>query len=502
MTLTTKLSALTIAGIMVVIGAPMVTQSAMASGRAPAPVAATTQPKLVTGDITSTDQSGTNLFFGKKIVRNARGAIMKVDRTWPAAVPAPLPDVRADSSTRMLLGPVVDLAVNEHPEGVFYRIPALATASNGDLLASYDLRPGSAGDAPNPNSIVQRRSRDNGRTWGPQTVIHAGTPGRRKVGYSDPSYLVDPATGRILNFHVKSYDRGFATSEVGTDPDDRHVLHAEVSTSTDNGHTWTYRDITREITPDPTTRTRFVASGQGIALLHGPHAGRLIAQMTVRNSVGQQAQSIYSDDHGITWHAGNPVGRMMDENKVVELSDGTLMLNSRDAARSGRRKVAYSQDGGLTWGPVKLVDDLIDPTNNAQIIRAYPNARAGSAKARILLFTNARNATERVNGTLSVSCDDGRTWVSHQTYMPGEVGYTTAAVQSDGALGVLWERDGIRYSTIPMGWLNSVCPLAPSGRPTSGKPTSGTSLPPTATPSGSLHGGASSRPTSLPHTGD
>ena len=150
MTLTTKLSALTIAGIMVVIGVPMVTQSAMASGRAPAPVAATTQPKLVTGDITSTDQSGTNLFFGKKIVRNARGAIMKVDRTWPAAVPAPLPDVRADSSTRMLLGPVVDLAVNEHPEGVFYRIPALATASNGDLLASYDLRPGSAGDAPNP----------------------------------------------------------------------------------------------------------------------------------------------------------------------------------------------------------------------------------------------------------------------------------------------------------------------------------------------------------------
>mgnify|MGYP002759307925 FL=1 len=180
---------------------------------------------------------------------------MKVDRTWPAAVPAPLPDVRADSSTRMLLGPVVDLAVNEHPAGVFYRIPALATASNGDLLASYDLRPGSAADAPNPNSIVQRRSRDNGRTRGPQTVIHAGTLGRRKVGYSDPSYLVDPATGHILNFHVKSYDRGFATSEVGTDPDDRHVLHAEVSTSTDNGHTWTHRDITREITSDPVSYT-------------------------------------------------------------------------------------------------------------------------------------------------------------------------------------------------------------------------------------------------------
>ena len=399
-----------------------------------------------------------------------------------------------------VLGPIVDLAVNENPAGVFYRIPALMTASNGDLLASYDLRPGSAADAPNPNSIVQRRSRDNGRTWGPQTVIHAGSPGRQKVGYSDPSYLVDPATGHILNFHVKSYDRGFATSEVGTDPADRNVLHTEVSTSTDNGHTWTHRDITREITPDPTTRTRFVASGQGIVLLHGPHAGRLIAQMTVRNSVGQQAQSIYSDDHGLTWHAGNPVGRMMDENKVVELSDGTLMLNSRDAARSGRRKVAYSHDGGRTWGPVRLVDDLIDPTNNAQIIRAYPQAGAGSAKARILLFTNARNATQRVNGTLSVSCDDGRTWARHQTYMPGEVGYTTIAVQSDGALGVLWERDGIRYSTIPIGWLNSVCLSAPSGRPTARKPSPDTSLRAIAAPS-SPHRDVSSRPTGLPRTG-
>ena len=258
MTLTTKLSALTTAGIMVVIGVPMVTQSAMASGRVPVPVAATTQPKLVTGDIASTDQSGTNLFFGNNVVRNAKGAMMKVDRTWPAAVPAPLPDVRAHGCS---LAPSWIWPSMSIRQVFFYRIPALVTASNGDLLASYDLRPGSTADAPNPNSIVQRRSRDNGRTWGPQTVIHAGTPGRRKVGYSDPSYLVDPATGHILNFHVKSYDRGFATSEVGTDPDDRHVLHAEVSTSTDNGHTWTHRDITREITPDPTTRTRFVASG-------------------------------------------------------------------------------------------------------------------------------------------------------------------------------------------------------------------------------------------------
>jgi len=55
-----------------------------------------------------------------------------------------------------------------------------------------------------------------------------------------------------------------------------------------------------------------------------------------------QAVSIYSDDHGSTWHAGEPVGTSMDENKTVELSDGTVMMNSRDSNGSGYRKVAYS----------------------------------------------------------------------------------------------------------------------------------------------------------------
>src|SRR5699024_12800566 len=43
-----------------------------------------------------------------------------------------------------------------------FRIPALAVAPNGDLLAAFDKRP-VHGDSPAPNSIWQRRSRDGGR---------------------------------------------------------------------------------------------------------------------------------------------------------------------------------------------------------------------------------------------------------------------------------------------------------------------------------------------------
>ena len=73
-----KLSAVAIAGTMVVTGASMATVPAMAADKAPAPVTATTQSKLITGYTTSTDQWGTKLFFRKNIVPNAKGAVVIV----------------------------------------------------------------------------------------------------------------------------------------------------------------------------------------------------------------------------------------------------------------------------------------------------------------------------------------------------------------------------------------------------------------------------------------
>ena len=268
-----------------------------------------------------------------------------------------------------------------------YRIPAITTAPNGDLLVAYDERPKDNGnqgsDAPNPNHIVQLRSTDGGKTWSAPTYIHRGTETGQKVGYSDPSYVVDHQTGTIFNFHVKSYDQGWGGSRAGTDPEDRSVLHAEVSSSTDNGWTWTHRTITADITKDNPWVSRFAASGQGIQVQHGAHAGRLVQQYTIKTAGGAvQAVSVYSDDHGTTWQAGSPVGTGMDENKVVELSDGSLMLNSRASDGSGFRKVATSTDGGQTWSDPASDKNLPDSVDNAQIIRAFPNAAPGDPRAK------------------------------------------------------------------------------------------------------------------------
>ncbi|WP_103063258.1 sialidase family protein [Actinomyces qiguomingii] len=413
---------------------------------------------------------------GNEVHRETASApSLSVIGDYPQAGPAPAAD--ADPG---LEGDITDpVALAESRNGVNYRIPAIATAPNGDLLVSYDERPtgnwmASGGDSPNPNSIVQRRSTDGGKTWGPPTYIHRGNPTSDTSlieGYSDPSYVVDQQTGTIFNFHVKSFRAGLPNaSSRDNNPDNRDVVHAEVSASTDNGYTWTHRVITEVVNPDRSSVWRFAASGQGIQIQHGAYAGRLVQQFTEAPYRGgpQIAFSVYSDDHGVTWQRGQGIGTHMDENKVVELSDGSLMLNSRDRDSSGRRIVATSPDGGHTWTGERIAQDLPDSRNNAQLIRAFPNAAGDDPRAKVLLFTNApgypgtNSWSARDRGTISVSCDDGNTWLpaNQRIFQAGNTGYSTIAVQQDGRLGLVSEDNGrgIYYRSLPLSWIGSRCP--------------------------------------------
>ena len=441
----------------------------------------------------------------------ATGNPINVVGDHPQATPAPAPDASTELPASM--SQAQHVAPNTATDN--YRIPAITTAPNGDLLISYDERPkdnGNGGsDAPNPNHIVQRRSTDGGKTWSAPTYIHQGTETGQKVGYSDPSYVVDNQTGTIFNFHVKSFDQGWSGSRAGTDPEDRNVIQAEVSSSTDNGWTWTHRTITADITKDNPWVSRFAASGQGIQIRQGAHAGRLVQQYTIKTSAGAvQAVSVYSDDHGQTWQAGKPTGTGMDENKVVELSDGSLMLNSRASDGTGFRKVATSTDGGQTWSEPVSDKNLPDSVDNAQIIRAFPNAAPGDSHAKVLLLSHSPNPTpwSRDRGTISMSCDDGASWVTGKVFREPFVGYTTIAVQSDGSIGLLSEDaseganyGGIWYRNFTMAWVGDQCTQAPSPSPRpspSAEPTTAPSAEPTSTPSSAPTAGPTTEPAPEP----
>ncbi|MDO6142261.1 exo-alpha-sialidase [Paenarthrobacter aurescens] len=359
----------------------------------------------------------------------------------------------------------------------FYRIPALTYLGNNVVLAAWDGRPGSAADAPNPNSIVQRRSTDGGQTWGPVTVIaagHVGDASGPKYGYSDPSYIYDAEAGKVFAFFVYSKDQGFGGSQFGNSDADRTVISSAVIESSDGGVTWSQPRLITNVTKPGTSKTspaagdvrsNFASSGEGIQLKYGQYKGRLIQQFAgdIRQADGTnkiQAYSVYSDDHGATWHKGANVGDRMDENKTVELSDGRVLLNSRDNANQGYRKVAISTDGGATYGPVTLDTELPDPANNGAIARMFPDAAQGSADAKKLIFTNANSKTGRENVSARISCDDGATWPGVRTIRPGFSAYSTVTRLEAGKFGVLYEgnyTDNMPFAKFDDAWLNYVC---------------------------------------------
>ncbi|GHG42952.1 hypothetical protein GCM10012320_06630 [Sinomonas cellulolyticus] len=387
--------------------------------------------------------------------------------------------------------------------GKYYRIAGIASLGNGVVLASYDGRP-DGGDSPSPNSIIQRRSTDGGRTWGSPTFIARGqlaAPGVLRYGFSDPSYVVDRETGTVFNFHVYSKDAGFAASRLGDDDADRMVISSEVSVSTDGGLTWSTDPANQPALPTPSSYPagsaysgfagplitdvvkpvgttvngvanvggvvgQFASSGEGIQLQYGPHKGRLIQQFagTIIQPDGSkqiQAYSVYSDDHGKSWRMGRPVGTGMDENKVVELSNGDVMLNSRDSRGGGGRKVAISHDGGETYGSVTYDSTLTDPRNNASITRMFPDAPEGSADAAKLLFSNADNPPfARINGTIRYSCDNGTSWSTSRAFAPGlPTSYSTVTPLGNGRYGVLYEgaANTITFASFDEQWLGPLC---------------------------------------------
>ncbi|WP_159074039.1 sialidase family protein [Trueperella pyogenes] len=254
---------------------------------------------------------------GKRNVTLTETKSVKTPRVWPQAKAFKTPNADPRLDTRLTELNILDNETNEYN----IRIPAIAVASNGDILASYDLRPldgvSKGGDSPNENSIVQRRSKDGGKTWGPMTYIAKGKVAGdgERFGWSDPSYVVDHTTGEIFNFHVGSLDAGLPNSPSyrlvngKVDETYRRTMNFAVSSSKDNGYTWSSRLITNDVLGERAKDVTgcFATSGAGIQKMHEPFKGRLLQQAACKQKETGRflALTIFSDDHGKTWQAEN-----------------------------------------------------------------------------------------------------------------------------------------------------------------------------------------------------
>jgi hypothetical protein len=163
--------------------------------------------------------------------------------------------------------------------------------------------------------------------------------------------------------------------------------------------------------------------------------------------------TIYSDDHGETWHTGEivyetPETVTLGEPVAVELEDGSVMMNLRN--RGDYRAVTVSPDGIGGWSVPKHDRQLTDPRNFASLAR-YSFRKEGHNR---ILFVNANDPAHRQNITLRMSEDDGRTWTYGRVIQPGQGAYSDVAVAGDKTIHVLYERGfGIKAVRLNAAWL-------------------------------------------------
>lgn len=329
------------------------------------------------------------------------------------------------------------------------RIPSLVTSSKGTLLAFCEGRQSRSDHA--ENDIIVKRSADGGGSWSAASIVAS----EGKDSLNDPSVVVDRDSGNIV-LHYTRFVEGYHTDRAVPGYTDPHASRNYVTISADDGISWSAPLDTTEKVKRPDVRAAVVTCGVGIQMRRGEHAGRLVhAVYQFGGTVAREAYVCFSDDGGATWERGGLVlaedGDRAGEPQVVELADGRIMMNTR--TRNKLRKVAVSEDGGETFS--NFADDpvLIEPPCQGSILR-YSDPLDGEPSR--ILFSNPASQTERANGTLRLSLDEGATWAASRQLYAGSFAYSCLTVLPDGEIGCLFEADDyqrIAFARFSLDWL-------------------------------------------------
>jgi sialidase-1 len=236
-----------------------------------------------------------------------------------------------------------------------------------------------------------------------------------------------------------------------------------VTHSTDDGRTWTKpRNITKQVKKPNWT---WYATGPGIGIqMHGPFKGRLVIPCDHRAKSTKKvtySHIFYSDDHGRTWKLGGTVAPHTNECQVVELSNGSLLLNMRNywgrdggqPEKGNRRALAWSKDGGRHWSELHFDRTLIEPVCQGSLLR-YPGPTKGGKN--LLLFSNPASTRKRHRLTVRLSEDEGKTWPVTKVIYSGSAAYSCLATLPDRRVGLLYERDTskkLTFTAFSLPWL-------------------------------------------------
>lgn len=245
------------------------------------------------------------------------------------------------------------------PDTIPYRIPAIASLSDGSLLALADYRHCRSDIGWGRVDIHGRKSYDDGATWTEEFPLLEGTGVSKAVdcGFGDPALAADRESGEVLLITVCGETVYWHETTNRQNPNRIALLR-----SLDNARSWEpWKEITEDIyslfdeSSQGCVQSCFVGSGkicQSRKYKYGSHY-RIYAALCARPN-GNRV--LYSDDFGRTWAALGGIDALPaingDEPKCEELPDGRVVLSSR--TRGGRifNIFTYSDvsKAGGQWG--------------------------------------------------------------------------------------------------------------------------------------------------------
>jgi sialidase-1 len=376
------------------------------------------------------------------------------------------------STSDAVFRPAIELRAAGQDNCHTYRIPGIITTNQGTLIAVYDNRYARSKDLQEDIDIGMSRSEDGGETWEPMKVIMdmnewGGKP-EYLNGVGDPAILYDHKNNTIwvAALWVHGFNRddmAWWVSQPGMTPEKTGQFM--LVKSTDDGKTWSKPiNITQQI-KDPSWQLLLQGPGRGICT----DDGTLVFPAQFKADIGEKALDggkytshstiIYSKDGGNTWHIGTGAKPNTTEAQVVQLSDGSLMLNMRDDRNrqikddTNGRAVAVTNDMGKTW--------IVHPSSNcalpepncmASIIGA--DVRIEKENQKVLFFSNPADKYRRINMTIKASLDEGMSWPEHYhllIHAPEGFGYSCLTMVDEQHVGIVYEGNrNLIFQKIPV----------------------------------------------------
>ena len=346
--------------------------------------------------------------------------------------------------------------VGDNPAYSLYHIPGIVVTAKGTVLTWCEARKRAAGVSDwDDIRILLRRSTDDGKTWSEATSI-ADVPGpktknpfalkMKNVDPNDVTYnnpvLIASKDGIVHMLFCLEYERCF------------------YQRSEDDGLSWS--------NPIELTAT-FEAFKKAYAwkvLATGPNhsiqlkTGRLVVPVWLSTGEGGNAHrpsvtaTIYSDDQGRTWKAGDIAVPCTEEwinpneTVAIELNDGRVMMNIRSESRAHRRLITVSPDGATNWSTPKFDEALLEPICMGGIVRYNHDGQS------VILFSNPHNldvgngqsepgkSRTRKNVSVKLSRDEATTWPVNKLLEDGPSMYSDLAVTPRGTILCFYGRSG------------------------------------------------------------